>query len=238
MALDMQSIYLLASGGARAMEKLNVTSNNLANVNTDGFKKMVIKQMSQRLEENGGDANHLFVFPRFARSLLDLSQGALQQTGRSLDFALEGEGFFVVQKGTEQFLTRQGHFFLAEDGKLVDTNGHALLDTQNRPIVLEPHTKFVVTPDGKIFQNGTLVAQLLIKNYSDVEAVGLTYYKPRGEEKNAHVTIHQGFIEQANVNPIYEMTALIDAQRKFEIYGNLIKNLDELNTKTNDIAKA
>ncbi len=238
MALDMQSIYILASGGSRAMEQLDTTSNNLANVNTDGFKKMVIKEMSQRLDDNGGDANHLFVFPRFERSMLDLSQGQLKETHRPLDMAIEGNAFFVVQKGDEQMLTRSGHFFMDTDGKLLDRNGNAVLSAQDKPIILDPAKPFVVAPDGKILQEGEEVARLKLQAPSDVEAVGDTYYRAKGEAKQLQAKVHQGFLEMANVNPILEMTALIDAQRKFEIYGNLIKSIDQINSKTNEIGKA
>ncbi len=238
MALDMQSIYILASGGSRAMEQLETTSNNLANVNTDGFKKMVIKEMSQRLDENGGDANHLFVFPRFERSMLDLSQGQLKQTHRPLDLAIEGNGYFVIQTKNEQLLTRSGHFFLDTAGKLIDRNGNAVLSDQNKPILLDPAKDFTVAPDGAIYQEGKEVARLRLRAVNDVEAAGDTYYRAKGEAQKLQAKVHQGYLEMANVNPVLEMTALIDAQRKFEIYGNLIKSIDQLNNKTNEIGKA
>lgn len=238
MALDMQSIYILASGGSRAMEQLDVTANNLANVNTDGFKKMVIKEMSQYLDDNGGDAHHLFVFPRYARSMIDLSQGGVKQTHRSLDVALQGDGFFVIQTKKEQLLTRSGHFFLDPTGTLVDRNGNAIMDDQNQPIVLDPKKSVTIAPDGVIYQEGAEVARLAIRSYKDVTAVGNTYYRPQGTAEQSHAKVMQGYLETANVNPVFAMTSLIDAQRKFEIYGNLIKGIDQLNNKTNEIGKA
>lgn len=238
MALDMQSIYILASGGSRAMEQLDTATNNIANANTDGFKKLLIKEMSQRLDENGGDANHLFVFPRFEQSIVDLSQGALKKSDNPLDFAIEGSGFFVVQKGDQKLLTRNGHFHLNQDGVLVDSRGNEVLDSKGKQIKLDPKVPFSLTPDGKIYQKKKLIAQLQIKNYSRVEPTGQTYYKPASKEIDASFKLHQGFLESSNINPILQMSELIEAQRRFEMYSNIIKGLDQLNQKTNEIGKA
>ncbi len=238
MALDMQSIYILASGGSRAMEQLDTTSNNIANANTDGFKKLLIKEMSQRLSENGGDANHLFVFPRFKESLIDTKQGALRHSGNPLDFAIDGSGYFIVQRGGEKLLTRSGHFLLNEEGYLVDRHGNFLLDEQDKPIQLDAKKRVNVAIDGTIYQEGEAVAKLQIKDFAKIEPIGETYYKPKGSEKEASFTIKQGYLEGSNINPIVEMSSLITAQRRFEMYSNMIKSLDELNHKTNEIGKA
>ena len=238
MALQIQAMYVLASSGSRAMEQLDETTNNLANVNTDGFKKVLIKEMSQRLADNGGDANHLFVYPRFERSFVDLEQGSLKETGRPLDLAIDGKGFFLVQSGEEQLLSRSGHFFLTTDGKLIDRNGNPLLDTQDNPIVLDPERELSISKDGKIFQDGEEVAQLRLVDVADVEPVGNTYYRPKATLQPTQGRVVQGYLEQSNVNPMLEMTSLIEAQRRFEIYNNIIKSLDQLTQKTNEIGKA
>lgn len=238
MALDMQSIYILASGGSRAMEQLDTATNNIANVNTDGFKKLFIKEMSQRLDENGGDANHLFVFPRFEQSVVDLSQGALKKSDSPLDFAIDGSGFFVVQQGDQKLLTRNGHFHLNQDGILVDSRGNEVLDIEDKPIKLNPKAPFSLTQDGKIYQKNKLVAQLQIKNYDKIEPLGETYYKPASKEVATSFKLHQGFLEGSNINPVLQMSELIMAQRRFEMYSNIIKGLDQLNQKTNEIGKA
>ncbi len=238
MALDMQSVYILASGGSRAMEQLDTTTNNLANVNTDGFKKMMIKEMSQRLDENGGDANHLFVFPRFQESLIQNSQGALKETQNPLDFAIEGEGFFKIELKGEILYTRNGHFFLDAEGYLVDKSGGFVLDGEDKKIKLDPDKPVNLTKEGVLYQEDQEVAKIAVENFSKTTAVGDTYYKPASKPVAADFRLHQGFKESSNVNAVAEMSSLIVAQRRFEIYSNLIKSLDQLNQKTNDIAKA
>ncbi len=237
MSLDMQSIYVLASGGSRAMEQLDTTTNNLANVNTTGFKKMLIKEMSQRLDENGSDSNHLFVFPRFQESLIQKEQGPLKQTGAPLDIALQGSGYLMVRSGNKDVLTRNGHLFLNQDGVLVDEKGNSVLDSQNKPIKLESK-RVDITEDGTIYQDGEKVAKLALVDSDKIEALGGGYYKAIGSVTLAKAKVHQGFLEGSNVNPVLEMTSLITAQRRFEMFSNVIKSLDQLNQKTNDIAKA
>ncbi len=238
MALDMQATYVLASGGSRAMEQLDTVSNNLANINTTGFKEMVIKEMSQRLDENGGDSNHLFVFPRFKESILNLSQGSLKWTQNPLDFAIEGKGFFVVQRGNQQLLTRNGHFLINNDGYLVDQNGHYVLDIAQKPIRVDGKGTISVSEDGKVFQDGENVATIMIKNYDKIKILGDTYYEPQGDEIAADYKVRQGYLESSNINPLLEMTDMIVAQRRFDMYSNMIKSLDQLNQKTNEIGRA
>ncbi|BAF69723.1 flagellar hook-basal body protein [Nitratiruptor sp. SB155-2] len=238
MALDLQATYVLASGASRAMEQLDTVTNNLANVNTTGFKEMVVKEMSQRLDENGGDSNHLFVFPRFKESILNFAQGPLKHTQNRLDFALEGKGFFIVQKGDQKFLTRNGHFLINNEGLLVDQNGHYLLDTADKPVRLEGKSEINVTEDGSIYQNGAFVTKLQIKNYDNVTIIGDTYYEPQGNELTVDAKVRQGYLESSNINPLMEMTEMIMAQRRFDMYGNMIKSMDQLNQKTNEIGRA
>ncbi len=238
MALDMQATYILASGGSRAMEQLDTVSNNLANINTTGFKEMVIKEMSQRLYENGSDANHLFVFPRFKESILNLQQGSLKWTQNPLDFAIEGSGFFVIQQGDKQLLTRNGHFLINNEGYLVDQNGHYVLDVAAKPIRLDGQGSVSVAEDGNVFQDGENIATIMIKNYDKIKILGDTYYEPQGNEVEADFKVRQGYLESSNINPVLEMADMIVAQRRFDMYSNMIKSLDQLNQKTNEIGRA
>jgi len=238
MALDMQSIYILASGGSRAMEQLDTITNNLANVNTDGFKKLVIREMSQRLEENRSDANHLFVFPRFEKALVQKDQGALYETQNPLDFAIEGEGFFAIMTKDGTMYTRNAHFFLDPDGYVVDRNGNFLLDREGKKIRLDAKEPFSVAPDGTIHQASQPVARIAVEAFEEIEAVGDGYYRPRGAPKEPGYRIHQGFAERSNVDAVREISSMIVAHRRFEIYNNMIKTLDQMNQKTNEIAKA
>jgi len=238
MALNLQSIYVLASGSSRAMEQLDTITNNIANVNTTGFKKMLLKEMSQRIDENRGDSNHLFVFSRFEETPVILDQGSLKKTQNHLDFAIEGDGFFQIETKDGNLLTRDGHFFINDKGFLVDSNGNYVLDDLGKKIELDSKLDISVGSDGTIFQKGEKVAKIKVVAYKSVEAFGYSYYRPKGEEFEPKFLIRQGFLESSNVNVINEMSEMIISQRRFEIYSNLIKSLDALEQKTNEIGRA
>ena len=238
MAVNFQPIYVLASGGERALEELNITTNNIANVDTPGFKKILLKEMSQHIPKNKGNTKDLFVFPRFEDSPVVLTQGVLEKTDEPLDLAIQGDGFFNIQTPNGIVYSRDGHFFLDPEGYIVDARGNYLLDDTGNRIQLESTENLSINKFGEIYQDGELVATIKISNFVDVKPLGGTYYKPNSNEVPAEVIISQGYLEKSNVNPVKEMINLIQAQRRFEIYGNLMRSLDSMEQKANEIGKA
>ena len=237
MATTLQTLYILASGGERALEQLNITANNLANVNTPGFKKVIEEEMSQHIPDYPGDAYNLLIFPRFKTTHIVLSQGALRQTGNPLDLALKGSGFFAVMTKGGEVYTRNGHFFINPDGMLVDSKGNPVLDITDREIYLNPDLDITINEDGEIYQGGEKVAVLKIVDFQKVKALGKGYYAGIGTPQPTEASVLQGYLEDSNVNPLEELVNLINAQRRFEIYGNLLKALDALNERSNEIGK-
>ncbi len=239
MGLNFQPIYILASGAERAKDRLDTTTNNLANVNTPGFKKIILREMSQKIQNNPGDSKEIFTFVRFNDTPVILQQGSLRKTDRTLDFAIQGDGFFVVKdSGGNQLLTRNGHFFINKDGLLVDQNGNAVLDENGNQIVLSSDKDISVTNDGSIYQKNQLIAKLQVVGYQSVSPVGNSYYQPIGAKKQVAFKIYQGFLENSNVSAIKEMIELIEANRRFDMYGNLMKSLDQLEQKMHEIGRA
>jgi len=237
MALTVQALYVLAAGGKRAIEQLDVTTNNIANVNTPGFKKIFEEEMSQHIPENKGDANNLLIFPRFKTTHVILEQGSLRKTDNPLDLALKGEGFFTVKVKDKVVYTRNGHFFVDSKGRLVDSKGNPVLDITDKEIVLDPKESVYVSKDGTVYQGNRKVAVLKIVNFNSVKPVGDSYYESSETPQPSVADVLQGYLESSNVDPVKEMVELINAQRRFEMYGTLIRGLDELNTKSNEIGK-
>ncbi len=238
MAVNFQPIYVLASGGKRALEELDITSNNIANVDTPGFKKLLLKEMSQYIPKNKGDTKDLFVFPRFQDSPVVLTQGVLEKTDEPLDLAIQGDGFFNIETPDGTVYSRDGHFFLDADGYIVDARGNYLLDDTGARIQLESTENININELGEIYQGGELIATIKISNFVDVKPVGGNYYRPNSNEVPAEVIISQGYLEKSNVNPVKEMINLIQAQRRFEIYGTLMRSLDAMEHRANEIGKA
>ncbi len=237
MALTVQSLYILASGAERAKEQLDVASNNLANLNTPGFKKVLMEEFSQHVPKNKGDSYNLMVFPRFKKTYVVLSQGPLQKTGNPLDLALKGEGFFAVKVRGKEVYTRNGHFFIDSNGRLVDQNGNPVLDISGKEIVLSGRGKVTVTPDGVVYEGNEERGVLKIVSFKGVKPLGNSYYQGVGAPTATDAEVLQGFLESSNVNPVEGMVSLIEAQRRFEIYGNLIRSLDRMDLRSNEIGK-
>jgi flagellar basal-body rod protein FlgF len=249
MGMNMQPVYVLASGGSRAMEQLDIQSNNLANVNTTGFKKLLMTEMSQPAPKTALKGADLLTFPRFSASGVDLSQGSLKKTDDPLDMALSGEGFFQVKRGESVFLTRSGKMHLDMKGTLLDDHGAPFLATDGKPILLDKTKPFTVGKDGTIYQAGEsvdgvsgaaseAVAKLGVKAYDSVTPDGEHYYTPSGNEIKVEPEVKQGFLEASNLNATEAMVSLIESQRRFEIYGNLIRALDQLEQKAHEIGRA
>ena len=237
MALTVQPLYVLAAGSERAREQLDVVTNNLANVNTPGFKRVLMEEFSQHIPKNRGDSYNLLIFPRFKRTDVVLEQGALRETGNPLDVALKGRGFFAVKTKAGEVYTRNGHFFVGADGTLVDANGNPVLDISDREIVLSGKSKVTITEDGVVYDGDKKVGVLKIVDFSSVKPLGNSYYAGNGQPTATDAAVLQGYLEDSNVNPVKEMVNLIEAQRRFEIYGNLIRGLDQLNLKSNEIGR-
>jgi len=237
MALTVQPLYVLAAGGERAKEQLDIVTNNIANVNTPGFKRVLMEEFSQHIPKNRGDSYNLLIFPRFKRTDVVLEQGALKKTGNPLDVALKGRGFFAVRTKSGEVYTRNGHFFIAPDGRLVDGNGNPVLDISGREIVLSGESSVTITEDGVVYDGNRKVGVLKIVDFPSVKPLGNSYYVGSGQPMATDAAVLQGYLEESNVNPVKEMVKLIEAQRRFEIYGNLIRGLDQMNLKSNEIGK-
>ncbi len=241
MAKDYQNLYLLASGLLLQERKLDVTANNLANVNTPGFKKDLLVATSWYVPEgqkipttNPYDPSNNYVYPIVGQVRTVLSQGSLVKTGNSLDFAIEGKGFFGVMDGEGNVLfTRKGLFRLDEEGYLVTEEGYRVLDEGFEPIQVagEP----VVTEEGEIFVDGEVVGRLGVWRLEGPEKVGEDFFtgSPLPAED---YRILQGFYEASNVNAIREVVRIIESVRAHEMFSKLVQMLDELQGKINNMA--
>lgn len=237
MAVNFQPIYVLASGGERALEQLDNITNNISNSNTTGFKKVLIREMSQKIPENLPPLDSLFVFPRFMDSPTLNTQGPVVKTDNPLDLAIQGDGFFTVETAAGRLYTRNGHFFISQEGFLVTSSGGYVLDENGQRIRLNPDQRVDITTEGVIYQAGQQVARIRVTGLGNLSHVGNSYYT--GQEIPATgYSINQGYLESSNVEIVKEMVELITSHRRFDIYMNLIKSLDMLEGKVNEIGRA
>lgn len=216
----------------RAME---ITANNMANMNTPGFKleTPALETVQERpaTHQIGPDK---ISFVREWAVVRDFSVGDLAQTGRPLDLALDGDGFFAVDVAGEELYTRDGRFALDADGLLVTDAGHPVLDDAGGQIVL-PTAQGAPTidPTGAIRVGGVDVARIGVTAFDD-----LAQLAKRGDglfEAGAALPVpvetemvRQGFTENSNVNGVLEMTRMIEVSRAYESVTRMIKSEEDL----------
>jgi flagellar basal body rod protein FlgG len=196
-----------------------VAANNIANANTDAFKA---DRMTARLVQNGA-------YPVPVAST-DLQQGALRTTGRSLDVALEGPGFLVVQTPQGDRLTRGGSLRIDGASRLTDTHGNPVLGDRG-PIVVDG-TDLVVHDDGSLVVDGALVAKLEVMNVSDPktlrkEGAGLFATDAPLQPVDEGVTmLRQGSIEDPNLDGVLSMVDLVTIQRAYTANLDALRAMD------------
>lgn len=244
----MRGIYTAAMGMLTDVTKLDTVSNNLANVNTNGYRKdlptfatyaerMIYAKEAQKMKPIGS-LEHGVVLERVYN---DAEQGVIQESGNNLDFAIEGEGFFALEvPGSGVLYSRAGNFKINPHNQLMNVDGLAVLDENGNYIYL--NDGFQVDREGYIKDpTGNIVTRLGIytfANPSTLQKVGYTLYQPTQESGQPipaeNFRIMQGYIELSNVNAVREMVKMIEAQRHFEFNQRVVTTEDQMLAKLMD----
>ncbi len=257
----MNNGYYTATGAmVTQFNRLNVISNNLANVNTTAFKKddVVIadfERIYQEKRDNLPISDHtkkaakflnrsIDRVPQISEQYIDFKQSGIRNTGNSLDFALKRkDAFFVVKTPNGLRLTQNGSFSLNKDGNLVTKEGYEVLPASYiknnaQRINIPENSRVGVDRAGNISTDGEAGEQFYLVSHSDVrqlEKVGNNLYKfdklnDLRVLKNDDV-VSQGFIETSNVNPVIEMTNLIETSRLVGMYQKVMTtHMEDLNS--------
>ena len=259
----MRSLWTAASGMKAMQMNIDVTSNNLANVSTTGFKKSraEFEDLMYQTMQIAGAANaagdriptglQVGMGVRPVTVHKEFTTGAFQNTGNPLDLAIEGEGFFQVDVNGEFAYTRAGAFKLDNDGRVVTANGYALQPEFNVP---QETQNVVVTEQGRIVAMdkfgeelaGADIPLFTFVNPPGLNSIGRNLFLPTeasgdplegipGEENVG--TISQGFLEGSNVDMVDEMVRLISGQRAYEINSKAIQTSDQMLMTANQIKR-
>jgi len=244
----IKGLYTASSSMLTAEENLNIISNNLANVSTNGYKKDQGIQRSfpelliSRIEKGKRPAalGSIGTGVVMEESFTDFEQGGLTRTGGQLDFALEGSGFFVIQSPEGIRYTRNGNFTLNSEGELVTAQGYHVMGERG-PVQTVNTREISVTGDGQLFLGDIPGDRLLVVDFPEhntLEKVGDNLYQNEIEgEPVEDYSVRQGFLENSNVNIIREMAAMIQANRYYESNQKVIHIMDgTLDKAVNSIA--
>lgn len=251
----LYGLYLSASG-LRAQElRQSITSNNLANAETVGFKRD-LALMQARAQASQEDFSMMrYAIPQLrnqgggvntAGAGVDLSQGMLKQTDNQTDLAIDGKGFFQLKGDTDDkpILTRDGQFLINDQGVLVSAaNARPVLASNGQEIVLNPSLPVTVTSGGMVSQADGTGAQLGLRDADSRDLIKLggnmmTVEKPEMLKDVAGEThIRQFHVEQSGVDPVVEMVGMMEGQRAFEANAKMISYQDTTLSELNTIGK-
>jgi len=252
----MQQSSISALFGALSNEmRLNIIANNLANVNTPGYKgdKVAFQDVFQRAAtDSARDARTslhdpqllpravVVAKPRLAEQTVDLSQGPMDATQNTFDLAIAGPGFFRVQTPTGPMLTRNGQFNLDAQGQLVTAQGYPVLGAGG-PVNISGSGTVNITPDGTVLVNNQASGTIDVVNVTNpktLQKVGANMFT--GRNGDAPVTtptdpgeskIYQGYLEKPNVQVVTEMVGMIEAQRSYEAYTKIISSTQDMDSQ-------
>ncbi len=258
----LKGLYTAYTGMLNEQHRMDVVTNNLANANTNGYKKEGATSqafsdvMAYKLKDTSEAArttrsigiNNPGV--KIGEGYTDYSQGPIKGTENEFDLALSGPGFFAVSymdRNDESSLkyTRDGSFMINPAGYLVTHDGDYVLNTNGGRIRLDPLLDFRVDTSGNIMQgdDNAPVAQLRIRDFNDynyLEKFGENYYRPveGATFTEAEAKVYQGYLETANISVVTEMVNMINISRAYETNQKVIQTYDQtLETAVTQIGK-
>ena len=247
-----RGLYTATSGGLRNMRQIDVTANNLANVNTVGYKAERLISRQQQFSDTlasmiPGQSPQAQVDHEQTPGVIDLATktdftpGPVSTTGNPLDVALRAHGqFFVVQTPNGEAYTRAGNFTLNAEGGLITPDGMPVLGEAG-PITL-PSGDTKITSSGTIVVDGQAATRLRVVEFADTSGLvrqeGVRFTRQGGPAPVAiEAEVVPGAVEMANVETVEAMVEMISAQRAFEAYTKTAKTIDELNDRATRSAR-
>ena len=261
----IRSLWTASSGMKSQAVNIDIISNNLANVNTSGFKRSRADfqdLLYETLRPSGTASSENSEVPagiqighgsRLVSSQKIFTQGEFQQTKNELDIAIEGRGFFqIVQPNGEIAYSRDGAFKMDADGRIVTSDGFVLepeitvpTDSISLAIGLDGTVSVLQAGQSEPTQIGTITLARFI-NPAGLHSAGRNLYTPTNASGDAIVgtagqdglgTLAQGFLEMSNVSVVDEMVKMISAQRAYEINSKLIQAADDMLQQANTVKR-
>jgi flagellar basal-body rod protein FlgF len=211
------------------LREMRIVANNIANAATTGFRQegLVFSEYVKAVD----GASSLSMGQGNAR-MTSFEQGGLTQTGGAFDFAIEGDGFFLVETPAGERLTRAGSFTPNAEGDLVTAAGYRVLDAGGAPVFIPPGvTDLAVAADGTISTEGNPIGQLGVFLPNNAQGMiredGVMFRAEEGFQPAENARILQRYVESSNVDPILQLTRMIEVQRAYELGASFLEAEDE-----------
>lgn len=228
------AVYIGLSQQMALRRQMDITANNIANLNTTAFKG--VHPMFEEYLVNEQQQSSMSYVQDYG-VYHDKSEGVMEHTARPLDMAINGDGYFTIETDAGLRYTRNGSFSLDPEGTIVTSRGDYLLDETGRPIQVDINSPDVeIATDGTVnLGNGETVKIELVAfdNQQLLKQIGSGYYDAEGIASNPAVNtkLIQGSLEKSNVQPILEMTTMIDIMRNYQAAQKLLDAQDDMQMK-------
>lgn len=233
----MENVSLISASRQMALRReLDVIANNIANVNTNGFKRRLAETREHQMpiasegEFKGDDRKVSFTIEQ--GTILDTSVGTLEPTGNPLDVALSPDAYFTVRTPQGDRYTRNGALMLNANGELVNSDGHALLGDQGAFQFGSEETGITVASDGTVMTANGPRGKLRLASFANqqsLENVGANLFTSNSQPEPARsVRAQAGYVERSNVSPVLEMSRMIEVNRQYQNIANMMNRGDEV----------
>ena len=211
------------------VREMQIVANNIANASTTGYRQegLIFGEYVKQVE----DGPSISMAQANIRNT-SMIQGGLRQTNGSLDFAIEGDGFFLIETPAGERLTRAGSFSLSPQGDLVTPDGFRVLDAGAAPIFIPPDAAGLsVSADGTLSADGRPLAQMglvrPIQPYDLIREDGVMFRTDNGTKPVIEAQFLQGYVEGSNVDPLGQIARMIEVQRAYEMGQSFLDSENE-----------
>lgn len=231
-----KGIYIAISGAVLKQNQLEVIAQNLANTNSIGYKREYITFSDYLIKEINKPSDDK-IMTNLNKVYYDFSKGEFIRSGRSLDIAIEGDGFIALEGN---LYTRRGDLKIDDDGFLVNFKGLKVLGKKGF-IKVDKNIIPAITSDGKVIVDGNNIDEIKIvdfEKYDNLVKKDSSIFYTTDSGKEIQVSILTGYLETSNVSPVNEMISMIQTLRDFESYQKAVQIFDEsINKIVNDISR-
>ncbi|MGE5537916.1 MAG: flagellar basal-body rod protein FlgF [Gemmatimonas sp.] len=218
----MELPSLMAMSRQMSLQKeMEAIANNVANLNTNGYKADRVTFNAYTQRPAGAAVSASMVFPKLGAPHREMQEGTINATSNPLDVAIRGDAYFVVDTPQGRRFTRNGHFGLDTQNRLVTDTGRPVLDDRNRPLVVPQDAgQVTINSDGSVSAGEQRIGKIQLVAFDDpqqLKRVGDGLFTSDATPKPASDTeVVQGALETANVEPVLEMTRMIETARAYE----------------------
>ncbi|RTK92907.1 MAG: flagellar hook basal-body protein [Rickettsiales bacterium] len=232
--------YISLSGQIARKNQLDVTANNVANINTTGFEQDAVITRDVKVKQNSRNSNS-FVWTE--TTYRNGEQGAIKITNRPTDVAISGEGYFKVMTPRGTRYTLDGSMFINNQGVLVNSSGYPYLSTNNSIIEIPAEFQnFDITSSGAIFIDGEEIERIGVFGFTTKDPIikeGGNLYSIKGADfALEEFTLISGAVRGSNVNSTKSMVEMIEVQRDYSLMVDFMSKINETETSAiNKLAK-